>query len=531
MATPIDPTADASATASADAASADAATYDLTPLISPYLDRHMMFPLLEYIDSLISAGSISYNSLDVAQARLELLKPTHMVDYAMDIYREVHGDDAAIPGEMEEQKTGVFRQLEELREGQMKFDELCRNESLRASLVNSNQWNVKSLTSMATHDITPETIAAYYKFAKFNFDCGDYQQGRDMLENYISLHASPPKQGKDGGGDGADEYGAERGSATPGEEDRDRTGNPNMYYLTTIDIPLLQALWGRLSCEILVEDWEEASVALIAVKSAIESLASSHGLAPLEALHQRTWLLHWSLFVFWNDASGKGLESMVELFTSERYLQAVTTHAPHLLRYLTAAVLLCKRRAAKKAGSNSNAEGRRLLRDLLKVMQQCEYSDPIVEFVDKLSVKFDFEAAQSQLARCETVLSNDFFLCKQTELFMEEARVFVFENYCRIHHKIDLTTLGEKLAMDRDRAERWIVDLIRNALLDAKIDSEEGCVVMGTGSTSVYEQVMDKTKELTARSGGLVANLRGYQNDIKREKVRKERKAKEEGEY
>ena len=401
----------------------------------------------------------------------------------------------------------------------------------QASLVNSNQWNVKSLISMSTHNITPETIATYYKFAKFNFDCGDYQQGRDMLENYISLYSSPPKQRKDGGegegGDDDDEFGG--GGAPSSNAEDEKTGNPNMYYLTSIDLTLLQVLWGKLSCEILVEDWEEASVALLAVKTAIESLASSHKLPALEALHQRTWLLHWSLFVFWNDASGKGLESMVELFTSEKYLQAVTTHAPHLLRYLTAAVLLCKRRAAKKAGSNSNAEGRRLLRDLVKVMQQCEYSDPIVEFVDKLSVKFDFEAAQSQLARCETVLSTDFFLCKQTELFMEEARVFVFENYCRIHHKIDLTTLGDKLAMDRDRAERWIVDLIRNALLDAKIDSEGGCVVMGTGSTSVYEQVMEKTRELTARSGGLVVNLRGYMNDIWREKSRK--KAAMEAEY
>merc|ERR1712170_162336 len=107
---------------------------------------------------------------------------------------------------------------------------------------------------------------------------------------------------------------------------------------------------------------------------------------------------------------------------------------------------------------------------------------------------------------------GDFFLCKQTGLFMEEARVFVFENYCRIHNKIDLTALGKKLAMNQEEAERWMVDLIRNADLDAKIDSEEGCVVMGTGSTSVYEQVMDKTKELTARSGGLVVNLRGYMN-------------------
>ena len=386
----------------------------------------------------------------------------------------------------------------------------------KATLVSNNQWNVKSLTSMQEFGITPEAISTYYKFAKFNFDCGDYQQGRDMIENYISLFATPPKQRKDD-----DDDDGERGSSNKEEE---KTGNPNMYYLTSVDTELLRVLWGKLSCEILVEDWEEASVALIAVKTAIENLATSHKLTPLEALFQRTWLLHWSLFVFWNDASGKGLESMVDLFTSEKYLQAVTTQAPHLLRYLTAAVLLCKRRAAKKAGSNSNAEGRRLLRDLIKVMHQCEYSDPIVEFVEQLSVKFDFEAAQSQLAMCETVLSSDFFLCRQTELFMEEARVFVFENYCRIHHKIDLATLGEKLAMDRERAERWIVDLIRNALLDAKIDSEEGCVVMGSGSVSIYEQVMDRTNELTSRSSGLVSNLRSAMNDVRRAK---ERRAKE----
>merc|ERR1719287_230752 len=109
----------------------------------------------------------------------------------MDIYREVHGEDATIPSDMEDQKKGVFLELERLREGQMKFDDLCRNEDLRANLVNSNQWNLESLTSMTTYGITPETIATYYKFAKFNFDCGDYQQGRDMLELYFSLRISP----------------------------------------------------------------------------------------------------------------------------------------------------------------------------------------------------------------------------------------------------------------------------------------------------------------------------------------------------
>ena len=111
----------------------DASTYDLTSVISPHLDLHMMFPLLEYIDSLISSNSISYSSSDVALARLALLKPTHMVDYAMDIYREIHGEDAAIPQEMEEQKAGVYKELEELREGAAKMDELFKNVDLRVS--------------------------------------------------------------------------------------------------------------------------------------------------------------------------------------------------------------------------------------------------------------------------------------------------------------------------------------------------------------------------------------------------------------
>ena len=395
---------------------------------------------------------------------------------------------------------------------------------LQANLIQNNNWNIKFITSEPGLEITPESIAAYYKFAKFNFDCGDYDTSREMLGNYISLFASPPKAVKD-------EDDEEEESAPKPSED-EKIGNPNMYYLTSVDTSLLQVLWGKLSSEILAEEWEEGAIALTAVRTAIESLASANKLSSLEALHQRTWLLHWSLFIFWNDAS-KGTENMVELFFSEKYLQAITTHAPHLLRYLTAAVLLCKRRAAKKAGNNSSAEGRKLLRDLIKVMQQCEYSDPIVEFVDKLSVQFDFEAAQAQLEKCEMVLTSDFFLCKQSEMFMEEARVFVFENYCRIHHKVDLKDVGEKLAMDSERAERWIVDIIRSAMLDAKIDSEEGCVVMGAGTVSVYEQVMDKTKDLTARSAGLTSNLRGYLNDVKRAKIAREKKAREamEAEY
>jgi translation initiation factor 3 subunit E len=99
--------------------------WDLTAKVSPYLDRHMMFPLLEYMDGLISAGTVSYSSKDVAAARLALLRPTHMVDYAIDIYKNLEGADAAVPKEMEDQKTDVYKRLEELEKGCKALHELC----------------------------------------------------------------------------------------------------------------------------------------------------------------------------------------------------------------------------------------------------------------------------------------------------------------------------------------------------------------------------------------------------------------------
>jgi translation initiation factor 3 subunit E len=373
-------------------------------------------------------------------------------------------------------------------------------------------------------NITKDMVETYKQLAKFKFECGDYQASREMLANYISLYAKPPASQAATAEE--EELLAYSGNNKKDDKKED-VGNPAIYYLKYVNHGLLQVLWGKLACDILVEDWVAASVAVDAVKTSIESMASSNKMSPLKALSQRTWLLHWALFVYWNNSSKGGLEQLVELFHTERYKQAITTNAPHLLRYLTAAVLLCKRRITKKAATSSTSEARRLMKSLINVMQDCDYTDPIVEFVNCLCVKFDFESAQTKLQECDKVLNSDFFLCRQTKLFMEEARVFVFENYCRIHNKIDLTALGTKLAMNQEEAERWIVDLIRNADLDAKIDSQEGCVVMGGSVQSVYEQVMERTRDLNVRSATLVQNLNSVLNEARKERSKKEKAARE----
>ncbi|KAH9301018.1 hypothetical protein KI387_012601, partial [Taxus chinensis] len=67
--------------------------------------------------------------------------------------------------------------------------------------------------------------------------------------------------------------------------------------------------------------------------------------------------------------------------------------------------------------------------------------------------------------------------------------------------------LADKLNMSYEEAERWIVNLVKNAKLDAMIDSTSETVVMGTNHTSVYEQIIESTKQLSMRTYVLLNNV------------------------
>ena len=116
-------------------------SYDLIPLISPHLDLHMIFPLLEFQESCIlnnnnntSSSSPTYSSASVVAARLALIRNTHMVDYAIEIHHEVHKEgEKEVPEEFEEWRQNVYGELNRLREGAVKCDELFRNDELKVS--------------------------------------------------------------------------------------------------------------------------------------------------------------------------------------------------------------------------------------------------------------------------------------------------------------------------------------------------------------------------------------------------------------
>jgi len=97
----------------------------------------------------------------------------------------------------------------------------------------------------------------------------------------------------------------------------------------------------------------------------------------------------------------------------------------------------------------------------------------LTEFLRVLYVEFDFETAHKKLKECEKLLACDFFLAGISNELMEQARQLVFETYARIHQCIDIGLLAKRLDIKEEDNEQKIVELIKNARVDVKIDSKK----------------------------------------------------------
>lgn len=52
---------------------------------------------------------------------------------------------------------------------------------------------------------------------------------------------------------------------------------------------------------------------------------------------------------------------------------------------------------------------------------------------------------QEQLQKCQGLIANDYFLAEVKDTFTEQARMAVFEVYCRIHQRINLDALATQV--------------------------------------------------------------------------------------
>merc|ERR1712038_748519 len=371
-----------------------------------------------------------------------------MVDFIMDVHGTLYPDQE-IPKSLYEKRTAVVENFKRLQQENEHVLKTFQDPKVHQQLGQNRDSKQIIDYLVQNHEFKVEMIDKCYEYAKCLYETGNYGDASKFL--YIHRILVQPT-----------------------------------------DKNYLNGIWGKLASEILMQNWDTALEDLKRLQQFIDE--STFG-SSLQTLQQRTWLIHWSLFVFFNHVKGRDL--IIEMILYQpAYLNAIQTTCPHILRYLTTAVITNKRR-------------KKILKDLVRIIQQESYTykDPITEFLECLYVNFDFDGAQKKLVECETVLLNDFFLIACLEDFIENARLFIFETFCRIHQCISIKMLADKLNMTPEEAERWIVNLIRNARLDAKIDSKQGHVVMGTQAAAVHQQVIDRTKGIMDRTQNIVASI------------------------
>jgi hypothetical protein len=69
------------------------ATWELTNKLAPFLDRHLVIPLMEFL----TVKGI-YDETDLLRCKLDLLANTNMVDYTMDVHSNLYPDQVRFNG-------------------------------------------------------------------------------------------------------------------------------------------------------------------------------------------------------------------------------------------------------------------------------------------------------------------------------------------------------------------------------------------------------------------------------------------------
>uniref|UniRef100_A0A1B0D5V8 Eukaryotic translation initiation factor 3 subunit E n=2 Tax=Phlebotomus papatasi TaxID=29031 RepID=A0A1B0D5V8_PHLPP len=346
------------------------AKFDLTSRNCQFLDRHLTFPLLEFL-----CDKNIYDKDVLLEYILETVGKTNMIDYTMDTRKRLKLGES-MPEELAQRRAKVLSKLKELQ------NEIAPLMKIMEELKNTDTMkDSKTLLNVLQKDFNfkIEMLDSVYKLAKYLYECGNYIDSISYL--YFCL-----------------------------------------LVMQTNDKNYLNVLWGKLAAEILTLNWSSALEDLNRLREFIDSSNFTN----VQALQQRTWLIHWSVLVFFNHSKGRDL--IIDMFLYKPlYLNAIQTMCPHILRYLATAVII-------------NRGHRNALKDLIKVIQQESYTyrDPITEFLEHLYVNFDFESARMKLHECQTVIINDFFIIGCLTEFVDNARLMIFETFCRIHQCITI---------------------------------------------------------------------------------------------
>jgi len=451
-----------------------------------YLDPHISIMMIDFI-----ADKKLYPEVELMYAKMKLLMKTFCVEKAEQTLaklKELNADKAMIE-QVEQEFTTMKKKYEEekttvesLWETQK---ELLDNEEFMGVINGTRKLaestpaedgsadeevGVDGKTLTKTFGVNAISLNTLYRYARFMYRTGAYETAFGLLQKFFAI---------------------------------------SNFFKDEISAIKGKALWSKLACDIMLNRSDDGFADIESVRSYIDSLVSQmhdnpRSVSHLQLLHMRVWLMHWSLFIYMRapDHLQEGKDKVANLFQYTQYMNALQTEAPHLIRYLVVAFVTNKRK-------------QHFNKTLVRYVQQVSYmyTDSLTSFIDRM-YETDFDGALAALTECrEKLFPNDIVVQSFQDEFVHCARLFLFNNFVLVHHRVDVPTLANKLCLSEKEVEQWVVDLIRNnSRLDARIDSAANQMIFGTKQI-FYQNILDDTTTIREEATALSRYIEEYEEN------------------
>lgn len=428
-----------------DAEKTVATRHDLTAQVLPFVDRHLLYPLL---DALVAFQPVE----EVDELEFNVLKDTYMTGLLRNIYQGLHPEADDLPKEFLDRDAEIMAKLVPLNESTKKTLDILCSEEVHKDLKQDKNANRELIKK---HGIDDAKILELYEFGKLQYNRGDYLMASDLLNNFKLLSIN---------------------------EDL-----------------ILNATCGKFVSDIMSRDMGEAKNEMAKLREIIDN-RNFKG-TPLEQLKLRNWFIHNSLFIFFNEKEleegvsnngGNKLSNMMtDVFLSSSYLSTIEASCPWILRYIICMVLYTK--DFKK------------LKDIIRAVdiESYEFQDPFTKLIEALFITYDFDSIPKILFEVTTLIKSDFFLSRlQYNLFFENVLEMILKSFLKMYKSLSVTNIKVLLGNEEiitDELVQNIIDENNDLLVEPHQDAM--LVTLRDDTTKLkYFQVYEKTKALTFKS-------------------------------
>lgn len=147
--------------------------YDLLPKMIPFLDRHLIYPLVADADP----------SAELTKFKFELLKTTNMTDFVGDLDTEIQGL-SEVPKEYSRKREEVLAKRAQFEEDTAKIRAVLEDADIVSNLRSDKLANLNYLKE---HGVTEPMVNTLYDYGQFQYDCGAYGSAAELLYQFRVL--------------------------------------------------------------------------------------------------------------------------------------------------------------------------------------------------------------------------------------------------------------------------------------------------------------------------------------------------------